>query len=75
MLNDFSSGIHFCKRKNIDCYLFSTKNCKFFNYNDNIKTFNYTNNIFPFYTTINYENKINNVKDPKLEQFFHKSNK
>ena len=71
-LNNFSTGVNFCKRKKIDCYLFSSKECKFFSYNDNTRTITYTNKIFPYYTTINYKNTIKKEKDAKIDQFFIK---
>ena len=73
-INNFSSGVKFCKKKKVDCYLFSSKECKFFSYNDYTKTTTYTTNIFPFFTTINYENITQKGKDTRIDQYFKKDN-
>ena len=73
-LNNFSSGVHFCKRKKIVCYLFSTRERKFLFYNDNTKSLTYINSILPCFTTTNNINTIKKEKDTRIEQYFHKIN-
>ena len=70
-INNFLSGLYFYKKKKVDCYLFSIKDCKFLFYNDITKKVTCTNKILPFYSTINYHT-IKEGKDTKIDNFFPK---